>query len=653
MSAKSLSLWGLLALGAAAGTAAPALAEVTRFEVLSREAAALGGRSFGERGQAEKITARATIALDPADPRNAVIVDLDRAPRNAQGRVEATTEVVILRPARPNGTLLFEVLNRGRKLVTGWTQDTDAAPAIRLEQASDAGNGFLLEQGFTVVWAGWQHDLPEGQGLLRIDLPVAAGITGPSRDEFTFTDATTPKRAALSYPAADRASARMTVRARTDQPRQPLAEGALRFVDDNTVEFDRPAGMPDGALYELTYTARDPKVTGIGLAAIRDVASFLRREKGAANPLAAEGRAVPDHAIGFGISQSGRVLRDLLYFGMNEDEAGRIVFEGMMPLIPGARRSFTNARFGQPGRNPGPQYDRLYPVLQFPFTYEVLDDPLSGRRDGLLLRCRLTNSCPVVMQMDSEFEFWGSQASLVVTDPQGRHIDLPANVRAYAVAGAPHGNPWNAVARQTPACAMPLNPINQGAVARALLVAMERWQRDGVEPPSSRYPMLSQGTLVPAPMAYPEIPALPYRGQYVRAERIEQTTPLPTPRGEYPLYVPRAGQDGNAIAGIRLPMLAAPRATYVGWNAQAGAEGPQELCTQVGGVLPLPATRAERQAARDPRPSIEELYPTPDTYVAAVEAAASRMVAERILLPMDADATVKAARDGTLARLGN
>ena len=182
---------------------------------------------------------------------------------------------------------------------------------------------------------------------------------------------------------------------------------------------------------------------------------------------------------------------------------------------------------------------------------------------------------------------------------------------------------------------------------------MERWQRDGVEPPSSRYPMLSQGTLVPAPMAYPEIPALPYRGQYVRAERIEQTTPLPTPRGEYPLYVPRAGQDGNAIAGIRLPMLAAPRATYVGWNAQAGAEGPQELCTQVGGVLPLPATSAERQAARDPRPSIEELYPTPDAYTAAVEAAANRMVAERILLPMDADAAVKAARDGTLARLGN
>jgi len=650
MSVRSLYLGSALTLGAL-GCAAPAMAEVTRFEVLSREAAALGGRAFGARGQAEKITARATIALDPADPRNAVIADLDRAPRNAQGRVEATTEVVILRPAQTNGTLLFEVLNRGRKLVTGWAQDTDAAPAIRLERPEDAGNGFLLEQGFTLVWAGWQHDLPAGQGLLRIDLPVAAGVTGPSRDEFTFTDAASPKRAALSYPVADRASARLTVRARTDQERQPMAEGSFRFIDDSTIEIDRPAGMAEGALYELTYTARDPKVTGMALAAIRDVSSFLRREGGAANPLAADGRSGLDRAIGFGISQSGRVLRDVLYYGMNEDEAGRIVFEGMMPIIPGARRSFTNARFGQPGRNPGPQYDRLYPVLQFPFTYEVLDDPLSGRRDGLLLRCRLTNSCPVVMQMDSEFEFWGSQASLVVTDPQGRHIDLPANVRAYAVAGAPHGNPWNAASRQTPACVMPLNPISQGPALRALLVAMERWMRDGVEPPASRYPMLAQGTLVPAAAVYPEIPGLPYRGQYVRAELIENAAPLPVARGSYPIFLPRAGLDGNMISGIRLPLVAAPRATYVGWNAQAGAEGPQELCTQVGGVVPLAATRAARETARDPRPSLEELYPTAEAYVAAVQAAANRMVAERLLLPMDAEAAVRAAREGQLARL--
>lgn len=638
------------ALGALAIlAAAPARSEVTRFEILNRDPAALGGRSFGASGQAEKITARATIALDPAHPRNAVIVDLDRAPRNAEGRVEATTDVVILRPARPNGTLLFEVLNRGRKLLPGWTQDTDGNASIRLGTAEDAGNGFLLEQGFTLVWAAWQADSPAGQDLLRLDVPTVAGITGPSREEWSFADAASPQRVTLSYPAADRSSARLTVRARTDEERQTPPGLRLRWIDDSTIEITRPEGMAAGALYELAYTARDPRVMGMGLAAIRDVTAFLRRSTAAENPLAA---ARPDRAIGLGISQSGRVLRDVLHYGMNEDEAGRLVFEGMMPIIPGARRSFTNARFGQPGRNPGPQYDRLFPVLGFPFTYEVMDDRVSGRRDGILLRCRLTNTCPAIIHMDSEFEFWGSQASLIVTDTEGRHHDLPPNVRAYMVAGAPHGNAWNAVARSVPACALPLNPLGQGAALRALIVAMEQWVREGVEPPASRFPTLAAGNLTRPEMVYPAIPGLPYRGQYVRAHWVEQTEPLPRIRGEYPLFLPRAGLDGNAIGGIRLPIIAAPRATYVGWNAQAGAEGPQELCTQVGSVLPLPETRAARQAAGDPRPSLEELYPTPDAYVAAVRAAAARLVAERLLLPHDAERAIAAASGGRLAQLG-
>jgi hypothetical protein len=651
MSVKAIALRGLLAAGTAAAWGTGAGAEVTRFEVLSREAPALGGRSFGERGATEKITARATIALDPANPRNSVIADLDRAPRNAEGRVEATTDVVILRPARPNGTLLFEVVNRGRKLITGWTQDTDAAAGIRLERPEDAGNGFLLAQGYTLVWAGWQADLPDDPGLLRIAVPTLPGITGPSREEWSFADSAGPKRITLSYPAADRASARLTVRARTDDARQAPAGLSLRFLDDSTIEIARPDDAPADAIYELTYTARDPKVMGMGLAAIRDVASFLRREGGPANPLASGGRSGLDRAIGYGISQSGRVLRDVLYFGMNEDEAGRLVFEAMMPVIPGARRSFTNARFAQPGRNPGPQYDRLFPVLQFPFSYEVMDDPVTGRRDGLLLRCRLTNTCPLVMQADSEFEFWGSQASLLVTDPQGRHVDLPPNVRAYMIAGAPHGNAFNAVMRTNPACALPLNPVSQGPALRALLVAMERWMRDGVEPPSSRFPMLAHGTLAPAQSAYPAIPGLNYRGQYVSAEAIEQVAPVPAVRGTYPLFLPRAGLDGNAIAGIRLPLVEVPRATYVGWNAQAGAEGPQALCTQVGGVLPLPETRAARLAAGDPRPSLEELYPTAEAYVAGVRTATERMVADRLLLPMDAEAVVSEAQAGRLSRI--
>lgn len=630
--------------------AVPARAEVTKFEIISRQSPALEGRSFGQAGTAEKITARATIALDPADPHNAVIADLALAPRNPQGRVEAVTDVVILRPAQPNGTLLFEVLNRGRKLMPGWTQDTTDVAGIRQEQAADAGNGFLLASGFTLVWTAWQADAPQAPGALRIDVPSVPGVTGTSREEFVLPPGPGPHRIALSYPVADPASAQLAVHARADVPRQSL--GAAKLVDPATVEVSPAPNMPDGALYELTYTARDPKVMGMGLAAIRDVTAFLRHDTSALNPLAANGQTGLPRAIGFGISQSGRVLRDFLYFGLNQDERGRVVFEGAMPIIPGARRSFTNARFAQPGRNSGPQFDRLFPVLAFPFTYPVLDDALSGKRDGILLRCRLSNSCPHVMQMDSEFEFWGSQASLVVTDPQGFPIDMPDDVRLYLLTGAPHSNQWDAVVRTNPACALPLNPNNGGPALRALITAMQAWISQGVEPPASRYPQIGQGTLVSPDRAYPPIPGLGYRGQYARANLVEQGEGVPEVRGEYKLFVPRTGLDGNAIAGLRLPIIAAPRATYTGWNPQAGVAGPQELCTQLGGVVPLPVTTAEARAGGDVRPSLEELYPTPDAYVAAVRSVSDELVHSRLMLPADASAAVEGARAGTLARLG-
>ncbi|MGV7212326.1 alpha/beta hydrolase domain-containing protein [Bradyrhizobium sp. UFLA05-112] len=641
-------LSGLIALACST----PASAEITRFNVLDRTTSALQGRSFGPAGQVERITASATIALDPANPRNAVITDLDRAPRNVDGKVEATSDVVILRPAHPNGILLFEIPNRGRRLISAWFDNSSIQGSIRLDQADDAGRGFLLSQGYTLVWAGWQADAPTGAGMLGIQVPVVAGITGPVREEWSFGDTTNPHGATLSYPVADRASAQLSVHARADDPRQTPPELKLSFIDDKTIEITRPAGFTSDALYELTYTARDPKLTGMGLAAIRDVAAFLRREGGPTNPLAADGQSGISRAIGLGISQSGRVLRDVLYFGMNEDETGRLVFEAMMPIIPGARRSFTNDRFAEPGRNPGPEFDRLYPVLRFPFTYAVTEDAFTGRRDGLLLRCSLTNTCPRIMQIDSEFEFWGSEASLLVTDTRGRNLEPPPEVRLYMVAGSPHGNVATAVVTHRPTCTLPLNPVYGGPAFRALLTGLQAWITEDVAPPASRYPTLAQNTLAAARDVYPvPIPGLGYRAQYARAEAIEQAAPLPKVHGEYPLYLPRAGADGNALAGVRLPLLAAARATYTGWNAIAGADGGQTLCTQMGGTLAFASTRAERLAAGDPRPSIEELYPTPDAYVAAVKAAAVRMVDDRLLLPEDAADAVAAAQAGTLARL--
>ncbi|SFP54689.1 hypothetical protein SAMN05216330_10890 [Bradyrhizobium sp. Ghvi] len=641
-------LSGLIVLALATS----AKSEVTRFNVLERTTSALQGRSFGAAGQVEKIAASATIALDPANPRNAVIADLERAPRNAEGKVEATSDVIIVRPAHPNGILLFEIPNRGRRLISAWFDDSSIKGSVHLEEADDAGRGFLLAQGYTLVWAGWQADAPTGPGLLGIRVPVIAGLTETIREEWSFGDNTSPHRATLSYPVADRASAHLTVRPRADDPRQNPPELKFSFVDDTSIEITRPPGMIPDALYEMTYTARDPKVIGMGLAAIRDVVSFLRREGSSANPLAVDGQSSVSRAIGLGISQSGRVLRDVLYHGMNEDEAGRLVFEAMMPIIPGARRSFTNDRFAEPGRNPGPEFDRLYPVLRFPFTYAVTEDAFTGRRDGLLLRCSLTNTCPRIMQVDSEFEFWGSEASLLVTDTRGRNLEPPPEVRLYMIAGMPHGNVASAVVTRKPACTLSLNPVYGGPAYRALLTDLRAWITDGVAPPASRYPTLAQNTLVAAGDVYPvPIPGLFYRAQYAHAEAIEQAAPLPKVHGEYPLYLPRAGADGNALAGIRLPLLAAPRATYTGWNPIAGADGAQTLCTQMGGTLPFAGSRTERLANGDPRPSIEELYPTPESYVAAVKAATARMVDDRLLLPEDAADAVAAAQAGTLARL--
>ena len=329
-------------------------AEVIRFDVTER-VPAFAGRSFGEVGAYERITARATIALDPKDDRNAVITDLALAPCNADGKVEAIADVVILRPAdlaRGNGTLLVEVPNRGRKLAPQLFDDSPQPGANRAQEADDAGIGFLQRQGFTEVWVGWQGDMSSSPGLLALSGPVLKAVTGPAREEVVFDNTTSPARAPLTWPAADPANLAVTVRAAWADARERPAGLSAQLVDQTTVEITRPDGFDAGALYEITYTARNPAVLGIGYAAMRDVASFLRRDVSPANPLLNGLRPSVDRAIGFGVSQSGRFLRDFLYLGFNEDEHGRMVFDGLMPHVGGTRRMATNVRFGQPGRNP-------------------------------------------------------------------------------------------------------------------------------------------------------------------------------------------------------------------------------------------------------------------------------------------------------------
>ena len=625
-----------LILALAAG-ASPALAQVSRFEV-TEDVPAFAGRHFGDVGAYRRITARATIALDPADPHNAVITDLAAAPRNAEGKVEATADVVILAPANPaaaSGTMLLDVPNRGRKLAPELFDDSPQPGATRAEQAGDAGNGFLYGRGTTLVWVGWQGDIPSAPGQLAMQAPVLSGVTGRVREEFVFDNTTNPAVVSPAWKLAASPALDVSVRAAWADARQQPAGLSARALDDARVEITRPAaGFDAGALYELTYTARDPAVLGMGFAMIRDVASFLRREVGQANPVAAQGRSSIARAILFGVSQSGRFVRDYLYLGFNQDTAGRIVFEGMMPHVGGARRMATNVRFGQPGRNARHPQDPAWQADEFPFTYGVLDDPLSGRRDGLLLRCQLSDSCPFVMQTDSEHEWW---ASLLVTDTRGTPIDLPPDVRAYMLTGTTHFEPPGGTSRQIAAAALPTNPLHNGPTMRALFVDMEQWIGEGRLPPSSRVPMRSQGTLVPAADALPEpIPGLPYAGIYTPAAFSDQSVLPPREIGRYPVFVPRLDSDGIAIAGIPQLSVLVPRATFTGWNPRAPGYGPTALYPLQGTMLPLAATEAERRTKHDPRRSIAERYGDEAGYRRALQEGAALLQSQGLLLKQDA-----------------
>jgi hypothetical protein len=650
-----VSRWILACAVVAAALFAPARAEVVRFDVL-QTAPAYEGRSFGAAGPYVKITARATFSVDPADPRNAVIADIDRAPRNAAGRVEAVADVVVLRPADPsrgNGTLLVDILNRGRKLAPQLFDDAKQPGANNAEKADDAGNGFLERQGYTLAWIGWQSDIPSQPAQLALAAPMLEGVTGPVREEFVFDHQRNPATATLEWPLAAAPNLAVTVRERWDDPRQKPAGLAIRATGPHTVEITRPAsGFDAGALYEVTYAGRDPIVLGLGFAATRDVASFLRHDGSTANPLAANGRSSVQRAIGFGVSQSGRFLREFLYLGFNEDLAGRMVFDGLMPHVAGGRRMATNVRFGQPGRNARHPQDPAWQADLFPFTYETLADPLSGRRDGLLLRCRLNATCPRVIQTDSEHEWWASRASLLVTDLAGNHLELPADVRAYMIAGTPHFAEPGDKLKRAPAMALPVNPMHAGPPMRALLTAMNEWITLGVTPPASRVPMRAHGTLVDAALAVPAgIPGLPYAGIHTVAAFSDQSVFPPREIGRYPVFVPRADADGIAVAGVHMLPLAVPRASYTGWNPRAEGYGPTALYPLQGAVVPFAATRAERQAAGDPRLSIEERYASDAAYVEAVRVAAAHMVAERLLLPEDAQRAVDLATQGKLDQL--
>lgn len=623
-----------------------ATGQIIDFDLTVVESPALDGRHFGKAGQYELLRGIVAGTVDPDDRRNHDIVNLDRAPRTSTGQVAYRATVEIYRPTdmtRWNRGIHHTVSNRG---------------------GAGAGPVALLERGFAFVRVGWQGDLTPSESNIVAYLPTATATDGspiaaPALEEFIFDDAEAVSRRRLTYPASslDASGGMISVRTTQTARRQTPDDLTWTFVSPTEVEINRPDGFDGGAIYEFIYLAKDPTVMGLGFAAMRDAISYLRYEQadrsGHPNPLAASG--LPRTAISLGVSQSGRMLRDFLYQGFNEDLEGRVVFDGMHPNIAGSRKTFTNYPFSQPGRWQKQHEDHNYPGDQFPFAYATLTDSVSGRTDGLLERCRVTNTCPKIVHSDGEAELWQARASLVVTDSRGQHIEQPDNVRVYLIAGIRHGGGpgVHTTAPTRGVCQNLNNPLALTHTRTALSVALQAWVAEGVEPPPSRFPTVADGGLIAASrVGFPAIPGVTYSGSYNPLSLADHRSIPPMQGAPYTVLVARTDSDGNMIDGVRHPNLAAPIGTHTGWNLRREGFAAGEQCAGAGSFIPFSANRLARESSGDPRLSFEERYPSHATYVDAVSEAADALLRDRLLLQSDADEIVALAQ-GSLSKTEN
>ncbi|SAL54550.1 hypothetical protein AWB64_06006 [Caballeronia sordidicola] len=637
---------------------------VKRFEVLSRQPV-FGGMVFGKDGRVgayELLSGRAHCEIDPDAPLNRGIVNLTRAPRAANGRVQYSVDFHVYKPvdlSRGNGWLFYEYLNRGtqRGIVR-----INNAPVVALPSTpDDIGNGFLMHEGYAIVWTAWQGNVEPGGGRMLAQFPVATEngqpITGTGWEEFVL-DAPDSIRGAivqeidgertvmtLSYPAASTEPARatLTARQRESDARTPAPGIEWRFLDRNTIEVRRlpHCKLDRGAIFEFIYEAQDPVVMGLGYASVRDVMAFLKYEshdsEGTPNPLWPEDAAPRSRALGFGLSQSGRVLRDFIHQGFNETLDSRIVFDAAVPIISGSRRAWVNAAFSQPGRYSRQHEDHSYPGDQFPFAYQTLTDPISGNTDGILARAEASNTVPKIMQMDTDSEAWSARASLVATDCEGRDLPGHPDVRLYLTTGIAHGDyplPKSKVTRHA------TNPLTYGAILRALVVAMREWVDEDIAPPPSAFPSHADGTWwtrdrfderfeattgIDSPRVINELHLLDH----------SQVPPRPGPR--YPVFVPAVDSDGNGSAGVRHPFVQAPLGTHAGWAPRAEGFAPGGLYSVYGSYIPF-ARNGVRPAdiENDRRPAFEARYANTDAWRSALLAAAASLVEQRFMLADDA-----------------
>ena len=658
------------ALAAAAMLAVSATAEVTRIEVTSQGEIA-GGQHFGDAGAFEKVAGTMHFAVDPDAAANRIVRDIAHAPRNEEGRVEFSADFFLIRPVdteRGNGTLLFDVANRGRKLMLSWFNMAPGSPDP--ESAADFGDGFLQRHGYSLLWVGWQFDVPQDDGMMRVSVPQAGAgghsVSGLVRSDFIVRERVSSQglgdRGHVPYPVADPDNPAnvMTVRDHPGGERQPIDRTLWGFgrLENGEVVPDRGSvylrgGFEPHRIYEVVYESENPGIAGLGLAAIRDAVSTLKHDGAAELAVSADAF---ERAIVFGASQSGRLVRTFLYDGFNADERHRKVFDGAIPHIAGGARGSFNNRFAQPSRA---SWSFFYPSAIFPFMSREQTEPAWGECEGCggltdgLLAGIAPEHMPKIFHSNSSNEYWRSTAALTHISLDAEDVQPLDNERIYLLAGTQHGPA--AFPPRIGQGRLPANPNEYTWFLRALLVALDAWIADEVEPPPSSYPKLADGTLAAlGHLEFPDIPGVSTPshiepvagldfGPGFRTDGVATIEP-PTLGPAYPLRLPQVDVDGNETAGLRSPDLAVPLATYTGWNLFDPSVGPEdELVSLLGGYIPFAATADERERRQDPRPAILERYAGRDAYIGRVTQYSTGLVEQGYVLAEDVPEIVRRA----------
>jgi Alpha/beta hydrolase domain len=614
-----------------------AQAEVTRVEIKNR-VDVLGGRSFGNVGPYETLTGTIYFAADPANPHNKIIVDLDKAPRNAQGKVEFSSDVYIIKPKDPakgNGVLFFDVVNRGNKALLGVF--SRGARSDDPKSEAEFGDAYLLKQGYTLVMVGWQFDIAMGKGKVGFTAPIAtengAPIKGWVRMWF-LSDKPAPSLQYVTgyntalYPPLDRQSRqyRLTVREGTFAPQQLIPRDDWEFArivdgkstpDANWITLK--GGFKAGMTYEVAYETQNPPVAGLGMAAMRDAASAF---KFGSNPV-----APGKFAYMYGASQTGRLIRHFIYEGFTIDEAGRKAFDGAFVQTGATGLGSFNERFAQPNELGS------FTQTKFPILYKTTTDPVTGREDGLGIRIPAGLE-PKIFLVDSSSEYWdrGRVAALRHVSMDGTmDVEDAANVRVYHLSGTKHGA--GSFPPSDGGGQLKENANDYRWAQRGLLADLDAWVRQGTEPPASRHPTLRDGTLVARQdLRFPNLPGVKQPTFVPGGYRAD----VPAPYSALPFLVPNVDADGNELGGVRLPIVDVPLATLTGWQFRSEQIGaPNTLIAMAGAYIPLPATKADRERRKDPRKSIEERYTSRGEYLKKVQAAAAKLAQERFVLTDD------------------